>query len=174
MKKLYIFVLWGVLMQSCALITSRQSFQLERSTKTSFDDKKVFKGFSDILIFFEDGTFLSIKYQGNIDEYVKNKKYKIYNYFDDDKFVWGVYRVDNEIVTIETLEKVHQWGVLNIFRWKGKIEGDILCIYASTEVDKNQRKYLNFREGEKFNKSEDIFEQISEIESKKAWVNSLR
>ncbi|ATA89510.1 hypothetical protein CGC58_07085 [Capnocytophaga stomatis] len=42
------------------------------------------------------------------------------------------------------------------------------------KVDKNQQRYLTFEEGERFNNRKDASNQISKIESKKAWGNSVR
>lgn len=161
-------------LQSCALITSYKSFKLERDPISSFQSRQVFSdSFSHTVMFFEDGSFLSISELSpdKLNEYLDKNKYKIYKKFDDHRFKWGVYKVAADTVTIELHEKVHQWGIIKICRWKGIIRENQLKILALEREAKNGLDFFTFTSGGKLFKTAEAILDYTKIDPRLSWIN---
>ena len=156
-------------------MTSFKPFNLERGEKTSFQEQQVFTdSFSQTVVFFEDGTLLSINVLSpeDIAEYIVKHNYKIYKKFDDYHFNWGIYRIFEDTVTIELQEKVHQWGIIEICRWQGIISGNKLRILPINKKSNGGLDFYTFSRNGIMLKavSNSIFENAI-IDHKLSWVN---
>lgn len=164
------------LFQSCALITSCKSFKLERGEKTSFQIQQTYTdNFAHTVIFFDDGTLLSIEDVSpeNIAEYLVNHRYKIYKKFDDYRFKWGVYKVLSDTVSFELQEKVHQWGFIEICRWQGILKGNDLQILPNDrELSGGLDFYTFSKNGMTLKSANASLLEKATINPKLSWVNN--
>lgn len=163
-------------LQSCALVTSYKKFSLERDPAQSFQERMTYSGDNGgVMFFFPDGTFLLLRPMSpdRVENYFNRLNFKIYGRFSDYRIHWGKYRVEQDSVQIELLEKVHQWGFMGITRWnavlknKGKdieilpgpVNRKVKTVYAPT-FDYGGENYF-----------QDQSLQNIKIEPEKAWVN---
>jgi len=163
-----------LLSQSCAVLTSLKPLKLERGEKTSFQTTQVYTdNFGHTLIFFEDGSLLSIENLSpeNVVEYLETHNYKIYKKFDDHRFNWGVYQSDNDKITIELHEKVHQWGTIKVCQWNGVIKENNLEILPIKRKLKPELDFYTFTTKGKLFKNAPNFVEATRINPKQAWVN---
>lgn len=163
------------LLQSCALLTSYKSFKLDRGKKSSFQTQQVFTDeYMHTVIFFEDGIVLVIRIISpeNISDYLTKNQYKIYKKFDDYRFKWGVYKILNDTIFIELQEKVHQWGLLEVCRWQGVLNGNELQIL---QIDKELNSGLDFytfsKDGITLQLANESLLENAKINPKLSWVN---
>ncbi len=174
MKSTILFLTGLLLFQSCAFLTSFKSYELERGPKSSFNSPKAFTdNFSHTLVFFEDGSFLSIEQLSpeEIEQYLANNNYKIYRKFDDYRFKWGVYKISADAITLELQEKVHQWGLIEVCQWHGTLREKELQILPIERKAKNELDFFTFtRSGKLFQIDEDILNNIK-IDPNRSWVN---
>lgn len=164
------------LFQSCALLTSCKKFNLDRGEKTSLQVKQTYTDdFAHTVIFFDDGTLLSIEDVSpkNIAEYLENHRYKIYKKFDDYRFKWGVYKVLSDTISFELQEKVHQWGLIEVCLWKGVLKGSNLQILPINRELNGGLDFYTFSENGVTLKlaNESLLEKAT-IDPKLSWVNN--
>ena len=175
MIRLAALVIGLFLFQSCALLSSCKSFKLERGEKTSFQVKRIYTDdFIHTVVFFNDGTLLSIKGVSpeNITDYLENHRYKIYKKFDDYHFKWGVYKMLKDTISIELQEKVHQWGLIEVCRWQGVLKGNELQILPIDEELNGGLDFYTFsKNGVKLKTANEFLLEEVTIEPKLSWVN---
>jgi len=162
------------LFQSCALLTSSKSFKLERGENTSFRNQQVYTdGFAHTVVFFGDGILLSIKDVSpeNIADYLEKNNYKIYKKFDDYRFKWGVYKLSGDTAIIELEEKVHQWGLIEVFRWQGVLGDELQILPIKKELKGGLDFYTFSKNGIKLKSANQSLLEKSSINPKLSWVN---
>lgn len=171
---LLVFIL--LTLPSCALVTSYKKFTLQRAPQTTLQNKISFSdNFTTSLIFYEDGSCLLIQLidPDKISDYLKENKYKVYGRFSDYHFDWGIYKVNQESIEIELLEKVHQWGFLAITRWNAIIKdnGKTIEILPGPVNRKVQIHYSTTFEHKGETMKLDTALLNLDIDPAKAWVN---
>ncbi|MDP3461685.1 MAG: hypothetical protein Q8S18_02735 [Bacteroidales bacterium] len=149
---------------------------MERGEITSFKTQQIFSDdFNLTVIFFGDGTLLSIKVlpPENIVKYLEKHNYKIYKKFDDYRFNWGVYKISNDTVILELQEKVHQWGFIDICRWQGVLkENELQILPINKELHGGLDFYTFSQNGITLKTAnESLFEKAA-INPKLSWVNN--
>jgi hypothetical protein len=177
MRNVWILIIFGMSQQSCALLTSHKKFTIERRPEHSFSDKIFFSDERNYsLFFYEDGSCLLVKAidAAELDSYLDKIDYNIYSKWSSDQwFRWGVYKIKNDTMEMEFLEKVDQWGFMGMCRWKAvlKNEREMLTVLPGPENRKiKELNYFPFPYTEIAMRKNNALETIK-IDPAKAWVN---
>ncbi|MFN3802557.1 MAG: hypothetical protein ACK4SB_12880 [Belliella pelovolcani] len=150
---------------------------MERNSESSFSDKVCFtNNVSYSLFFYENGSCLLVKAINakELDSYLKKIEFDIYHKWSADQwFQWGVYKVQNDTVTMEFLEKVDQWGFMGMSKWDAILKNDRETIVVLPGPKNRKIKELNYfsiSHTEIVLQKTNVLDSIK-IDPTKAWVN---
>jgi len=176
MIRVYLLLLVS-LFQSCALLTSHDSFTIKKNLNNTFERRMAFANTgSYTLLFFKDGSCLLVKAFGerDVEKYLKKIEYDIYKKWSSDPwFHWGVYEIVGDTINMEFLEKIDQWGFMGICGWSAIRVNESSEIRILAGPNNRKLKELNFYplpNEEVILKETDQLENLK-VDSRKAWVN---